>query len=344
MNKKTIREKILTDIKDRLAIEQYGDENIEQYSFRLIYSFLGKIILANLWNENGDNLEEGIIDNELKNVLHNAILGYKQLFSDMSLEKFLINENKIIDDILTDYLETGFVRKIHRKFNPVPFEKAIKENIVFVRGISVKERVKFSGLGTYYRDEAKIYNNSKSVEQLFMLPEYTFKQLYSHFNSQTFSENISREMLLSNSEFLVTWKIEPKKWWTNDFQGKDKKLNLLRIGSVKGKELYYLFRGRNYKKGVQLSPKLNLTNDKGYYSIRLALLNERGIAPKIEYINKDSCVEIKSVFALPKRENAFIRVYSWPILGSESRLMTKEVFSACKVIFEEMGYIIEEVS
>jgi len=75
MNKKIIREKILTDIKDRLAIEQYGDENIEQYSFRLIYSFLGKIILANLWNENGDNLEEGIIDNELKKCFVQCIIG-----------------------------------------------------------------------------------------------------------------------------------------------------------------------------------------------------------------------------------------------------------------------------
>src|SRR5699024_12763246 len=100
----------------------------------------------------------------------------------MSLEKFLINENKIIDDILTDHLETGFVRKIHRKFNPVPFEKAIKEHIVFVRGISVKERVKFSGLGTYCRDEAKIYTNAKSAAHLSILPEYTFNHLYRHCN------------------------------------------------------------------------------------------------------------------------------------------------------------------
>ncbi|PLA76167.1 hypothetical protein CYR83_01740 [Ligilactobacillus agilis] len=345
MNEVVIRRKIRSDISNRLKIEELEDESFEQYEFRLVYSFLGKPLLANLWNQSEEDSEEGISKASLTSILSDTMVGYRALFPTMSSEGFLLDENDLIDKMLNDYLETGFIKKKSGKFSPVPFEQATSEKVTFVRGASVKEKVNFSGLGTYCdanENDSSIF--PKSAEQLFMLPEYTLKQLYDYFNKQNFSESIPKEMLLSNSEFLVTWPTKANKWWDHNFLGKDKKLNLMRVGSAKGKQLYYLFRGTNYAKGFQLSSKLNLTNEKGYYMIRLALLNERGMVPTIEYVDKDNYVEIKSIFELPKREAAFLRVYSWPILNSESLLMDKGVFNACRVILEKIGYIMKEVS
>ena len=338
------KKEILENIKKKFRIERFEGETASNYHFRLLYSFLGRVALANLWSISDDRVGNGITTTVLKGILRKVIEGYQALFDSVNLKQLFENKDELIDNIIKDYLATGFIYKdVDGFLKPVSRQYASQENIVFIRGAEIKYAPRLSGLGSYARK--KDFQNDLSLIQMFRLQEYTFEQLYEYYEKQKF---VKKDDLVA-PEFLQikqSTKYTNKCWKQDEFMD-DGRLNLIRVGKKSENKEYYLLKvfGDNLSFVYHLDT--NLMRNKGYYNLRLALRNARGHIPTIKYKKHGkSMVEIKSILELPSSESAFIRIYSWPKIKSISdstidyncRLMNTEIFKVCRELFKTMGY------
>ncbi len=313
---------------------------------QIIYSLAGKMALASLWDHSED--EDTISLQHFKKRVLQIIDAYTQIYPqvDAVLQR---NKDALAEEIYTLYLRTGCLYHSAYKLSPAAPSVSRNNRIHLYRGAAPGANLFLSGLGSYSIQDS-------NVEQM---PDVMFG-----LQVKPYSEHL-HELLDSGSWEQVDWpestqflKIEPPfsggYWQTVPNKSK---ISLARYGEPNRVYVFYRFYNGAYQQmpipawclcDFQ-SPTAN--NNDAYRIIATALLMEYGQMPLIRVASVDGYKIIRLGYRLPPAEEAFLKLYSWPLDydfsdGSGkvfSRKMAKDIFPLFKAQFEKEGYHFVEV-
>ena len=327
---------LIDNIASELRIYRGKSEPTDAWMSRVVYSVVGRIMLASLWDKD----EESVSVIHIKSKAEKELAAFCSLYPDIR-RLFPENETELCDEIYEIYKETGFFYHEAYHVEPAP-DKVINSNgISLYRGTTIDKDVYMSGLGLYSLREQNQNNSSGSeeIKELFHLPKKnitdTWEQLSSHVNMAQIQTDNFVEYLITNPPFRRGyWKQAPDK---------DGKISLLRIGGL-GEKNYYLYRYESKTQKIMVTPIPNwMTEHNEYREIAVGILNSRGTLPPIECKPDGRTVILHLGYLLPPRALNLLKLYSWPqsmrtMPGAFNRVITREAFNTLKTVLEDCGY------
>ncbi|MBQ6817140.1 MAG: hypothetical protein IJO27_01770 [Bacilli bacterium] len=324
---------LLDKIGNDLNVYKCDGEQESDWIVRLAYSLLARNAYASLWDENGtisiNHFKQRIIDLiEALKILFPVI--YNQLFNEDSI--------KLLADYIYDlYLNTGYFYHENNRVTFSSYKFSNEKNVKFIRSPRPKDNVYMSGIGYYTEIDgtnentvAGIYNFSNNDLDL-VLNKIEIDMEFIEF----LGDNNSIEYLRMDNY--------KRGYWKRDV---DKNLNIsmLRTGE-EGARIYYLYKYDNNKLLVSRLPQCLVENG-AYRLLSLSIMKRNNKLPKISYHILGDLVEVSLNYLLPRNEQDFFELYSWPnsliAFNRFNRKMNKRVFFDFKKQLEKLGHEFEE--
>lgn len=319
---------------DRIAREFHivqGDKETDSlYQARVIYSLLGRMGYASLWDmeENGEAKYVSI--QHFKNRIRNVLKCYCDIYSDMQV--FFPNTENLCNEIENIYRLTGVMYHKKKQLAPAAEYEVTVGNIAFTRGKQLSEKQCISGIGTYIRNILQ-QHDVEGVKRMFQLhlgrmDDYWYSMLK---KIQWKSLESSREL-----EYLRTEPPFTKEYWINQRPSSDI-ISLARTQDG----FYYVYHDFAGPMVSQLPDWM--ARDGAYRVLSNGCLMTLGTLPNAQYVVDGDIVTLKLGYLYPRAELNFLSLYSWPVQYREfskpfTRIFSKEVFFVIKSIFETMGY------
>lgn len=324
---------LLGNISYELNIQRGNNEGENGWKCRIIYSLLGRMAYASLWDIQ-ENVEPTSIIH-FKRRIKNVLDAYIDMYPE--IEKYFNSGiNELCEELYNIFLCTGQIYHSPYKITPAQPSICKCQSLFFIRGAALNLSCRVSGLGTYSTVDQS-YQSYADLNVMFQLARESLKKQWTSLLAHAIWNEKSLEV---GMEYLRTKPPFNRGYWV-DNPNQTGIVSLARIGE-KGNYIYYLYQ---YKNDVWLYYELPVWRviKSNYRSISNSCLAFLGTLPPIQYHVDGKIVYLRIRYLLPNEEMNFIKLYSWPTsyLGLPhdfSRVCNAEVFEAIKVVLESIGY------
>ena len=322
---------LLIQISDEYAIRRGKTEDQNKWKARLIYSLLGKMALASLFDIDEEDASSVI---HMKRRIEKLQVSYREMYPELS--RFLpVNPEELSNEIYDVYLHSGVIyHEPNRVLMSVKTEIAT-EGICFTRGAEIEVKQNMSGLGTYRIADQTTHTGSLTdmfqmeTEHLSAIWDYAVQRaVWGEFKAET------------NVEYLRMVPPFSRGYWVDkpDISGK---VSLLRTG-FRGSQLYYLYRFDAGKIMVSQLPQWQV-EEYNYRLLANACLYNEGVLPPSVIKYDGGIVYINFKYLPPPAELYLWKLYSWPETISAlpkdfNRICTRNVFDVIKKEMQAKGY------
>lgn len=313
-------------------IEKGTTESIEQWQMRVIYSVLGQMAYASLWDITEDDQSISIV--HFKSRMKNLLESYCGIFNNLR-KLFGYDYEKLLEEIYNVQLEGGKIYHSTYRLSPACFSASRVDNVLFTRGMAPGERQFVSGQGTYQISENA--QESIPLSEMFQLPDQTLAETWRYFIGTAkwnqFHPNNAVEFLRIKPPFKYGY------WQREKSVGQE--VTLIRMG-MNGNRFYYLYQEKDGQAFVGQLP-IWMTEGHFYRRISNALLSTEKSLPAATYHEDGAIVMLNLHYLPPIEELNLIKLYSWPTSCIElphdfNRIFAKDVFYAIKKALEPIGY------
>jgi hypothetical protein len=322
---------------DRIAREFHivqGDKETDSsYQARVIYSLLGRMGYASLWDIEEDGDTKYVSIQHFQNRIRNVLKCYCDVYSD--LQAVFFNIENLCKEIEKIYRATGVIYHKNNQLAPAAEYEATVDNIAFTRGKQLSEKQCISGIGTYIRSISQ-QHDVEGVKHMFQLHSGRMDDYWYGVLKKIQWKSMKP---LLDLQYLRTEPPFSRGYW-KDKRSVDTGISLARTQGM-GNQCYYIYRAFDELVVSQLPDWMTIGG--AYRSLSNGCLMALDTLPKAHYVVDGSIVILNLSYLYPTAELNFLSLYSWPVQYREfgkhfTRIFSKEVFLAIKSIFETMGY------
>ena len=341
---------LLSSIAGELSIQQGCPESSEKWKERILYSALGRMAYASLFDDSGElsdrNSGQGFVSVvHFKRRIQMLLASYLELYPD-EFSSFSVSGEALSEEIYDIFQKTGCLyHRAHQVSASTPCA-AVEGNVRFERGMPLSRRQSVSGLGGYTNmDEVPELSGilTPTLTEMFGLPSSTLKAQWDALLSGAKWEN-ARDV--TEMQYLREKPPFRAGYWVST-PNKSGQVSISRTGQS-GNHVFFLYRFS--QRAIQISSiPLWFTNDPhfGLSSYRAAncCLAAHQRLPASRYRVGGSIVWLDLQYLFPPAELYWIKLYSWPqfSLGDNfHRVMSLPAFYAMKSVLERVGYSFEE--
>lgn len=325
-------------IAKELNIGKDKSEKEVEWCRRVVYSAVGRMALATLWNEN----DKGEISvRSLKRMTYELLKAYESIVPEInSTSNYGECTDKLCDSILSTMESAGFL--YHRaNYYRIAKSKHIKMGEVnFRRGIYATESCYMSGLGAYTK-ATNAEENDETFLDSFEKPQFVLQKL---IESASWREcDFEKDQV----EYLKMKKPFTNGYWIDqpNFQFQ---YSLARIKKEHEAffQTYYLL--RNTSDGMKAAElPAWVSEDRNYTVLSTALLQYYKQMPPVIIKYGDEIAKMEIGYRLYPDVEKLILAYSWPKRydGENSlfsRIIPKSLSGTLKKILVDTGYNVKE--
>ena len=332
---------LLRRIAEEYSIRRGDGEEESAWTVRIIYSYLGQVALASLFDRPE---EEEVSIVHVKRRIVKVLDSYRLMYPEL---RYLIpdhatnKERDISEEIYDIYLNTGCI--YHREDHVMMATKSecVVEGICFTRGHAIGEKKRLSGLGSY-----KLVNeqdSSSGLPEMFQLEQIPLSEIWNICVENAVFHPFSIES--SSMQFL---RMEPpfnRRYWIEKPE-KSGNIGLMRTDN-KGKHAYYLYHYNGNSLNASQLPDWQV-QDYQYRVLANACLQKNGVLPPARFRSMGEIVSLSFNYLPPPAELNLWKLYSWPenclsFPRDFNRICEHRVFEAIRETLEVLGYQFEEV-
>ena len=317
------------------GIVKGNSEDIGKWKVRVIYSIMGRMALASLF----DTGEETSSIVHMKRRIEMLLKIYKEMYPE--IRNLMPDDGKEMSSEIYDiYLHSGVIYHAPHRTVMALKSEATLGNIKFTRGSEIESVHKLSGLGTYLKAESG--KEDHSLYDMFQIDNNNMLEVWQFYLKKAKWKNFDVE---ANVEYLRMKPPFKYGYWI-DKPYNNGVISILRTG-LKGNYLYYLYKIENGDIKVSQLPKW-VMEEYNYRSIANACLYKEGVLPPSIFKVDGELVHINFGYLPPPSELYLWKLYTWPesMLNLPSdfrRVCMRSVFNAIKNVMVHKGYeFIEE--
>ncbi|MBD5111818.1 MAG: hypothetical protein HDT42_04700 [Ruminococcaceae bacterium] len=342
----TIQSQLLESICNDLGLKRGTKESSVNFTCRAVYSAIGRLAYASLWDEidKSDNKYKSNNPDDNPSIVHfkrrieKSFGAYAHIFPEITF-RFSENTKALANSIFTQFEHTGqFYRSPYRVSPPIK-SVASEKRISFVRGFSPFENTFASGLGAYQRSESV---TDLTVNEMFNIP----KEGLAKYWNNTINRTDWWEITIGDKfDFLNHNISKGSPYWIDkpDLAGN---CSMMR-SKEDGNRAYYLYK---IVDGKFLASKILdfMVQKEEYLNLANGCLAENKLLPKSRYNIDGSIVTLEVGYLYPPSVRNLVDLYSWPINfrnvdESFNRIIDAEVFISIKSVLENIGFEFMEV-
>ena len=326
--------KLITTISQELNIKKDKTEDELEWIARVVYSSLGRIAQASLYDTVEDGEDISVI--RFKKRIIRTLSSYINIFPELK-SIYSLSPDKYADNIYDIYFNAGCFYHSTNRLSPAIYRGATYKNIKFIRG-GIGESINVSGLGSYsisdnYNDKIDDLLDMYKIEEKNLME--TYNDLLTIKGWEILDKNLYIEYLRTNGPFT-------EGYWINKYE-KNNDISLLRVNS--GRFYYYFY--RNEENQLLVSPVSEWINEGlNYLTYANSIIYKKGNLPFVSAGIKDYIVNISLKYLLPTNILNFLLLYSWPKdfekLDGFNRVIQKDIYSVFKNILNYMGIGVHE--
>lgn len=327
---------LLEKSSEKLNILCGNTETELSYKSRLLYSMLGRMAYASLWDTEEE--QEFISLIHFTRRIETLLYSYTEMYPEIKYS-FPEDSKKISEDIRRLFQNTGQFYHSPNKISTAAYRKAEIHQTVFLRGASLSESVCISGLGMYQMTE-HVSDDIRQVNEMFRLSDSPAEYWNQTVQNAKWHEMQTEQLL----EYLCTEPPFRRGYWV---QKPDKEMiSLARTADMQNR-LYYLYQLQEDKLLVSQLPVWMTANDQ-YRLLSNGCLMQMQKLPELSFHEDGEIIRISLRYLLPPAEQNFLELYSWPenylnLPRHFQRICSKAIFPSIKLIFEKNGYQWKEV-
>lgn len=345
----------LEKISQELHICKGNHEDLLTYQCRIVYSVLGRLALASLWDTLEDDQPEDtqcgkqtVSIVRFKDRIRQAAYGYTELYPELKTAFTGERMQTITDEIYQILFRAGYFYHSHNRIAPCAPCSSSVDNLCFTRGMSLNAPQFVSGLGSYQIRPDGV-ERLISIDEMFHLECSNILIPWQEITAEPVWEPLAED---STVEFLRLQTPFTKGYWV-----KKPDLDIVSLCRVttQGTPRYYLYQMNHNQVLCSPIPEWMMMDpscaDKtAGANVRMfsnSLLANLGVLPPTRYSidGKTVCIELGYLF--PTMEMNIIKLFSWPQTfcnpGSPfKRVFDRSVFLAVKKTLERQGYCFVE--
>lgn len=337
---------IFSRLSKDMSVLRGTQEDVDAWRRRLIYSALGKLALASVW----DN-EEGLpsVQHFLKSIAERQPY-YLQILG--AAADYLEDSSLLCDEVYNIYLDAGAFYHKKNHLAPAVSCSASEGEIIFLRGCNPLAAYLMSGLGEYSISPVGTQHYYPSVCDMFHL----HRPLMSLARECETDAKWKNANFPDASEFLTMHYTEPEKnvCWSQK-PDEDTAFSLMRIPLAVSYN-YYLYRkspnGWQWSQlpAWQTNPITGASNTPEWLALANGILMLNNSLPPVQCVGDMNLMTVSFPYLLPPMEETFFKLYSWPMPNMAlnrspqrvTRQMATPVYRAFKSVMESLGYFFEE--
>ena len=325
---------LIHEIAEEFSIKKGQSEREAAWGARVIYSLMGQMALASLFDVPEDGSTSIV---HMKSRIRMLADTYKKIYPDVA-DELPADSSELADEIYDIYLNTGGIYHKQKRVVMAAPSEGSSSGVLFTRGHSIEEHQKICGLGTFQLTA----HSNESLGEMFMLGDSSLEEQWEQYVHNvrwlSFNYEASIEYLRMSGPFK-------RGYWLNQPDTKNV-VSILRVGAP-GSRLYYLYRVRDRE--LQVSPLPSWCSDNaGYLALANACLYYNRTLPPTRYHIDEDVVDIHFGYLMPSPERYLWKLYSWPrkcctLKDDFNRICDKNVFEAIRNVIVQQGYQFVEV-
>ena len=328
-------DKLLHEITQDLNILPGYSESEESYKSRIVYSAIGHMSLASLYDV--DEHEEIISVQHFRNRAETLYDTYLSIYPELN-RVFRTESDNFSKSVYNIFLKAGYIYHRSNRITASAFRTAKSNGITFARGTPLNNKIFLSGLGEYLPKNA--LDNSVTVPELFCLQRLTLSELWRRMSANIQWHKINPP---ENSEYLR--KIPPfSRGYFKEQPDKDGKISVLRT-KTNSVYLYYFYTYMDDKFWGTQIPSWQADNGE-YQLLSNCIINSEGNLPPSVYHADNNIVYLTLEYLYPPSVMNMIKLYSWPgnydSFSNFKFILSRDVFFALKTELERLGYSFRE--
>lgn len=335
---------LLNEIARQLTFYKDKAESIEEWHGRILYSVLGKLALASLWDSPDDWNDEFSVQTFKAKIKKNA--DYYRKIVNLNCP-YLCDSQAIANEIYTLYRKSGFIYHRDNWIFPSICTSYRSENIYLIRNGNPLAYRHISGLGEYSTHEEPADKRCGKLTEMFALHTVPFAEAVEEYIRNAAWKAVDE--FPDGTEFLEQQEFKKGYWRNAPDHGID--VSLLRTPLAGNRYYYFYKKSDNGWEWSQIPSWLtNPVIDKGeareWLVIATGLLMRHASFPAIVTTTSNKLITISLPYLLPPAEEAFFELYSWPLHSNSltdfqqhyTRKMSIDVFPIFKSAMEQLGY------
>ncbi len=340
---------LLNVIAKRLSIYKDKGETTEAWQNRIVYSAIGKLALASLWDSPDDENSELSVTAFTSKIKENA----RYYATVMNLDSpCLRDEAELAKKIYAIYKGVGVFYHRANWIYPSIFSSYTHGPVTLLRNGNPLQYHAMSGLGAYALDRLEPQKVYGSATDMFALHKKNLGKDVKKYISAADWKPVDE--FPDGTEFLAHRRFR-NGYWLKTPNG-DVEVSLLRVPLAAGNTYYFYRKAETGWEWSQLpgwltNPVLDNNEAKEWLALATGILMRDDAMPPIEVFKSDKLVKVALPYLLPPAEEAFCELYSWPMMNVDidafeqhyTRQMGAEVYPVFKNTMEKLGYQFKEV-
>ena len=189
---------LLAEIAREFHIEQGEAESMERWKARIVYSLLGRMAYASLYDhlEEDEELPEdkSVSVSHFKRRISTLLDTYLRLYPEIR-STFPPESNELYGEIYDVYLKTGYMYHTPYQISPAAPSAACQGDVQFERGMALDRGQFMSGLGCYlpenrHTNGVQVYS---SVQEMFGMQENQLSIFWNDLLAQSIWQPLHRD-------------------------------------------------------------------------------------------------------------------------------------------------------
>lgn len=323
---------LLSSISKELNILKGENESEPEWMARIVYSAVGQVALASLFDVREDN--EPVTITHFKSRVENLFGCYLSMFPELK-SVFISTPAEISSEIYDALVQTGCLYHAPNRITSAVYKFGGNDGVLFMRGAPLNKDVYRSGLGAYL---PKADNHDRNtIASVYGVVSDSLHVQWKNLTSIIAWTNVT---FSSKVEYLRT---DPpfSRGYFKDTPDQDGRISILRTG-MSGSYIYYFYQNID---GIIRTSQIPawLVDNYEYRRISNCCLYARGTLPSACYHVDGNIVYLRLRYLLPPAEQNLIQLYSWPKayvvpFTGFNRIISMPVFFAIKQELEQIGY------
>lgn len=327
---------LIGTIADEFHISKGESEREDSWKARVVYSLLGRMGYASLWDIQEDLQPASII--HFKKRIRKLLKSYLEMYPE--IHQFYFDDvEELCTEIYHIFLSTGNI--YHSPDRIIPAAECISETgeIYFMRGAPLDREQYLSGIGSYSFDAGD--TRTLQVKEMFQLQGNTLTEQWEYLISHAEWKTIDAKAKVEYHRIKPPFNYG---YWI-DIPDRTGEISLARTGSY-GNWSYYLYKIENERLVGSQLPEW-MVREGNYRTVSNGYLSAKNALPATTYHIDRKIVQIHINYLFPPAELNLVKLYSWPksyvgLPHDFDRVLEFPVFCAIKKIFESIGYRFEE--
>ena len=329
---------LIQKMADDMSIQQGKSETDTQYKMRVLYSALGRLAYASLWDtlEEIEHKEVPVSEIHFKHRILSLIQVFHKVFPE--LKSLFFPDAKDGSQMIYDLFLN--CEMYHSPYRLIPAVSASAEavNVCFLRGTDPLVPGPVSGVGRYTL-KAETPECVQSVAHMFLFAEQHPVAIWEHLCAQAkWSEAMHPEQL----RFLRTKPPFSRGYW------QEKTEQGITLARTQNNEMpiYYLCQSEGDRLLISQLPSWR-TEEGAYRLLSAGIMLKQKTLPPILFHIDGGLVKIHVQYLLPPNEQRFLEFYSWPNSFTSDecsfhRICSTSIFTAIMKVLMEAGYYFAE--